>query len=131
MKSRDNNDDNECMKIINKKDYYDVLGIDKAAAEEDIRRAYKKLAIKFHPDKNKSTHASEAFKKVSHAFSVLSNKEKKANYDKYGTEEEIIQRSSRNQYGDDVDPFVRFFHVFKCYFLAYSQISNFIKKFYF
>ena len=64
-------------------------------SDEQIRKSYKKLAIKFHPDKNKSLLAEEAFKKVSHSFNVLSNKDKKANYDKHGTKEDVIPRNFR------------------------------------
>ena len=77
----------ECRKIIEKKDYYDILGIEKTADETQIKRAYRKLAIKFHPDKNKAKNAEEAFKKVNQAFSVLSDKNKRKNYDMFGTED--------------------------------------------
>ena len=79
----------ECIKIIEKKDYYDILGVEKTADEAQIKRAYRKLAIKFHPDKNKAKNAEEAFKKVNQAFSVLSDKNKRKNYDMFGTEEGI------------------------------------------
>ena len=93
--------DSMCKAIIGKKDYYDILGLDKSANEEEIRKAYKKMAIKFHPDKNDSKYAADAFKKVSHAFSVLSNKEKKQNYDLYGSEEGVSRAAH-----EDIDPFV-------------------------
>ena len=79
----------ECKKIIEKKDYYDILGIEKTADENQIKKAYRKLAIKFHPDKNKAKNAEEAFKKVNQAFSVLSDKKKRKNYDMFGTEESM------------------------------------------
>jgi len=100
--------DSDCKKIIDRKDYYEILGLGKNATEDEIRKSYKKLAIKFHPDKNKSILAEEAFKKISHSFNILSNKEKKANYDKYGTEDEVM--SSRNHFNfdhEDIDPFVK------------------------
>ena len=77
----------ECRRIIAKKDYYDILGIEKTADETQIKKAYRKLAIKFHPDKNKAKSAEEAFKKVNQAFSVLSDKAKRKNYDMFGTED--------------------------------------------
>ena len=77
----------ECRKIIEKKNYYDILGIEKTADETQIKKAYRKLAIKFHPDKNKAKSAEEAFKKVNQAFCVLSDKTKRQNYDMFGTEE--------------------------------------------
>ena len=77
----------ECKIILEKKDYYDILGIEKTADEAQIKRAYRKLAIKFHPDKNKAKSAEEAFKKINQAFCVLSDKNKRKNYDMFGTEE--------------------------------------------
>ena len=77
----------ECKIILEKKDYYDILGIEKTADENQIKRAYRKLAIKFHPDKNKAKSAEEAFKKVNQAFCVLSDKNKRKNYDMFGSEE--------------------------------------------
>ena len=77
----------ECKIILEKKDYYDILGVEKTADETQIKRAYRKLAIKFHPDKNKAKSAEEAFKKVNQAFCVLSDKNKRKNYDMFGTEE--------------------------------------------
>ena len=100
------NNNLECKKIIDKKDYYEILGLRNYASEDEIRKSYKKLAMKFHPDKNKSTLAEEAFKKISHSFNVLSNKEKRTNYDKYGTEDEVITKNPFNQ-SDNIDPFVR------------------------
>lgn len=102
---KDNDNDIECKKIIERKDYYEILGLKNNASEDEIRKAYKKLAIKFHPDKNKSNYAEEAFKKISHSFNVLSNKEKRSNYDKFGTEDENLARNPFNK--SDVDPFVK------------------------
>ena len=56
--------ESDCQNILNKKDFYDILGVTRSATDEEIKRAYKKLAIKFHPDKNNSPHAADAFKKV-------------------------------------------------------------------
>jgi DnaJ family protein B protein 12 len=97
--------DHECKIVIEKKDLYDILGVNKQATEDEIRRSYKKMAVKFHPDKNDSQYAADAFKKVSHAFSVLSNKEKKQRYDTFGTEEEAgMSQGAHFARGDD--PFV-------------------------
>lgn len=55
------------------KDYYHILGIEKGATDEDIKKAYRKQALKFHPDKNKSPQAEEKFKEVAEAYEVLSD----------------------------------------------------------
>ena len=83
----DDEKEKECLLILQKKNYYDILGIDKNADETQIKKAYRKLALKFHPDKNKAKSAEEAFKKVNQAFCVLSDKTKRKNYDMFGTEE--------------------------------------------
>jgi DnaJ-class molecular chaperone len=66
------------------KDYYKILGIIKGASEDDVRKAYRKMALKFHPDKNKSAGAEEKFKEIAEAYEVLSDKRKREIYDKYG-----------------------------------------------
>lgn len=68
-----------------KRDYYDVLGISKSASADEIKKAYRKLAIKFHPDKNPDDKEAEGkFKEGAEAYEVLSNAEKKAKYDRFG-----------------------------------------------
>ena len=68
-----------------KRDYYDVLGVNKGASADQIKSAYRKLAVKFHPDKNKGDKAAEEkFKEASEAYHVLSNSERKQNYDNFG-----------------------------------------------
>ncbi|KHN83283.1 DnaJ -like protein subfamily B member 4 [Toxocara canis] len=66
------------------KDYYKVLGIAKSATEDEIRKAYRKMALKYHPDKNKEPGAEAKFKEVAEAYDVLSDPKKKEIYDKYG-----------------------------------------------
>ena len=68
------------------KDYYKILGVPRAASEGEIKKAYKKMALKYHPDKNTSPGAEEKFKDVAEAYEVLSNKEKREIFDKYGEE---------------------------------------------
>ena len=68
----------------NKNDYYSVLGLEKSATSDEIKKAYKKLALKFHPDKNQAPGADEAFKIIAVAFSVLGDEEKRRNFDRYG-----------------------------------------------
>nr|XP_023655201.1 dnaJ homolog subfamily B member 14 [Paramormyrops kingsleyae] len=74
-------------KIKKCKDYYEVLGVAKDAGEEDLKKAYRKLALKFHPDKNHAPGATEAFKKIGNAYAVLSNPAKRKQYDLTGGEE--------------------------------------------
>ncbi len=67
-----------------KRDYYEVLGINKGATEDEIKRAYRKMAKKYHPDVNKEPGAEEKFKEVNEAYEVLGDAEKRAAYDRYG-----------------------------------------------
>ena len=68
-----------------KRDYYDVLGVSKSSTPDQIKSAYRKLAVKYHPDKNKGDKAAEEkFKEASEAYHVLSNTERKQNYDNFG-----------------------------------------------
>ena len=73
---------------MNKSEYYATLGVQKSATEEEIKRAYRVLALKWHPDKNPDNvkEAEEKFKTIGEAYSVLSNAEKRRRYDKYGKE---------------------------------------------
>ncbi len=70
-----------------KNDYYAVLSVERTATDSEIKKAYRKLAVKIHPDKCQGTGAEEAFKIVSKAFACLSDSEKRAAYDRYGSEE--------------------------------------------
>src|SRR3989338_757420 len=65
-------------------DFYSVLGVTKSATEADIKRAYRKLALEWHPDRNKSAGASEKFKEINKAYEVLSDPKKKQAYDQFG-----------------------------------------------
>ena len=69
---------------MSKRDYYEVLGLSKSASKEEIRKAYRSLSKKFHPDLNKAADAEEKFKEATEAFEVLSDDTKKANYDRFG-----------------------------------------------
>ncbi|MFO7574314.1 MAG: molecular chaperone DnaJ [Bacteroidales bacterium] len=70
---------------MEKRDYYEVLGVSKSASKEEVKKAYRKQAIKYHPDKNPGNHeAEEKFKEAAEAYEVLSNDEKRSRYDRFG-----------------------------------------------
>ena len=68
------------------KDYYKILGVARGASEDEIKKSYRKLALKYHPDKNQTAGAEEKFKEIGEAYDVLSDKKKKGVYDQYGEE---------------------------------------------
>ena len=82
----------------NKRDYYEVLGIQRSANKEEIKNSYRKLALQYHPDRNKSPGAEEKFKEISEAYAVLSDDEKRKRYDTYGHvgAEEVFRGSEAN-----------------------------------
>ena len=70
------------------KNYYDILGISKSATETEIKKAYKKKALEYHPDRNKDDkNAEKKFKEVNEAYQTLGDKTKKTNYDQFGSAE--------------------------------------------
>ncbi|MFC4022745.1 molecular chaperone DnaJ [Oceanobacillus longus] len=69
---------------MSKQDYYDVLGVDKGASKEEIKKSYRKLARKYHPDVNKEADAEDKFKEAKEAYEVLSDEQKRAQYDQFG-----------------------------------------------
>lgn len=70
--------------VAEKRDYYEVLGVDRNASPEEIKRAYRRAALKYHPDRNKSPEAEERFKEAAEAYEVLSDPEKRQRYDRFG-----------------------------------------------
>jgi molecular chaperone DnaJ len=81
-----------------KRDYYEILGVQKGASKEDIKGAYRKLALQYHPDRNKDKAAEEKFKEISEAYAVLSDDDKRKRYDTYGHvgPEEVFRGSEAN-----------------------------------
>jgi molecular chaperone DnaJ len=70
------------------KNYYDILGISKSASEADIKKAYKKMAMQYHPDRNKwDKNAEQKFKEINEAYQTLGDVSKKKNYDQFGSAE--------------------------------------------
>jgi molecular chaperone DnaJ len=94
-----------------KRDYYEILGVERGINEEDLKRAYRKLAVKFHPDKNPDDHsAEEKFKEIGEAYEVLSDSSKRAAYDRYG--HAAFQGGMGGGAGGFHDPFEVFREVF-------------------
>ena len=70
---------------MSKRDFYEILGVSKSASKEEIKKAYRKLAIKYHPDKNPDDkQAEESFKEAAEAYEILSDPNKRARYDQFG-----------------------------------------------
>ena len=84
--------------MSNKRDYYEVLGVPKGANKDEIKNAYRKLALQYHPDRNKTAGSEEKFKEISEAYAVLSDAEKRKRYDTYGHvgSEEVFRGSEAN-----------------------------------
>ncbi|XP_065183135.1 dnaJ homolog subfamily B member 12-like [Sycon ciliatum] len=99
---------NDVKRILRAKDYYDVLSVSKDASETELKKAYRKLALQFHPDKNKAPGADEAFKTIGTAFAVLRDTDKRRRYDQFGPEAARGDRAQNQghyqhfQAGDDV-----------------------------
>lgn len=88
------------------KDYYKIMGLERSATQEDIKRAYRKLARKYHPDVSSEPEAEVKFKELGEAYEVLKDKEKRAKYDKYGKywrEQEQRQRAGEQSYSHPFD----------------------------
>src|SRR5258705_5366450 len=95
-----------------KRDYYEVLGVEKTAAAEEIKKTYRKLAVKFHPDKNPGDKAAEEnFKELGEAYEVLCDPQKRAAYDQYG-HAAFDRRAGGFARGGFHDPFEVFREVF-------------------
>lgn len=93
-------------------DYYQVLGVDKKASADEIKKSYRKLAVKWHPDKNPGNKAAEEkFKKISEAYAVLSDVKKREQYDQFGSADQYRQQYSQEDIfrGFDLDEILRSF----------------------
>ncbi len=97
--------------MATKRDYYEVLGLDRSASEAEIKRAFRKLAFKYHPDHNSEDGAEERFKEINEAYEVLSDHERRANYDRFG---HVGQRFGRGF--EDFDIFRGFGDIFDSFF---------------
>ena len=96
-----------------KRDYYAVLGIEKGASEEEIKKAYRRLAVKYHPDKNPGDKvAEENFKELGEAYEVLNEPQKRAAYDQYGHAAFDRRTGGFSRGGGFHDPFEIFREVF-------------------
>ncbi len=93
-------------------DYYQILGVDKKASMDEIKKAYRKLAVKWHPDKNPNNKAAEEkFKKISEAYAVLSDSQKRQQYDTFGSADQFRQQYSQEDIfrGFDLNEILRSF----------------------
>ena len=81
------------------KDYYQLLGVSKNASDDEIKKAYRKMALKYHPDKNSEPGAEDKFKEISEAYEVLSDKDKRAAFDRFGSEGIEFQRRFFEDFG--------------------------------
>jgi len=104
--------------MTTKRDYYEILGVQKSATGEQIKQAYRKLALQYHPDRNKAPEATERFKEISEAYAVLSDDRKREQYDQYGhagfdrmySQEDIFRSADFSDFEDvfrsfGMDPF--------------------------
>ena len=100
----------EVQRIIRTKDLYEVLQVERTCSSDDLKRSYRKIAVKVHPDRCKDPKATEAFQKVSHAYQTLSDENKRKNYDEFGDERPQPQfnnaygANTRYYYQGDIDP---------------------------
>lgn len=102
-------------------DYYETLGVDRGANEEEIRRAFRRKAMEFHPDRNKTPGAEDKFKEVNEAYQVLSDQEKRTRYDRFG--HAGVNGGSERGF-DGFDPFGGFGDIFDTFFGGGGRTAN-------
>ena len=101
--------------MATKRDYYEVLGVPRDASPDDLKKAYRKLALQYHPDRNKEAGAEERFKEISEAYAVLSDAEKRRTYDQLGhagfderySQEDIFRGADFGEFGFDLGSIFR------------------------
>ncbi|MBN0919312.1 molecular chaperone DnaJ [[Mycoplasma] gypis] len=111
------------MSTNKKRDYYEVLEINKNATEKEIKSAYRKLAMKYHPDRNKEADAEEKFKEVTEAYEILSDPDKRAQYDKFG--HQAFDQMGGAGFGNAADIFKQFFGGFSKGFDEFNGFGDF------
>ena len=108
--------------MATKRDYYEVLGVAKDASQEDIKKAYRSLAKKYHPDISKEPNANEKFAEIQVAYDCLSDPEKRSNYDKFGTED--VNQGFGGQGFDGFSGFGGFEDIFSSFFGGGSRSKS-------
>ena len=78
--------------MVDKRDYYEVLGVNKSAGEKELKNAFRSLARKYHPDRSTEPDAEEKFKEIQEAYAVLSDQEKRQMYDRFDTIPSVVHR---------------------------------------
>jgi molecular chaperone DnaJ len=102
-----------------KADYYETLGVSRNASSDDLKRAFRRLAMQYHPDRNAEPGAAERFKEINEAYEILSDPDKRANYDRFG--HAGVEGAFRSQGFEGFGPFGGFGDIFDAFFGAATQ----------